>query len=85
MVGLSLDPLELGPGILFGARSISLLGHLGYRKQHLDDLLLLVSRGRLDLSGSISDLVPLEGVADGVRRLSEKEGDPVRIVVKPNG
>ena len=85
MVGLSMDPLELGPGILFGARSISLLGHLGYRKQHLDELLSLVSRGRLDLSGSISDVIPLEEVADGVRRLSEKEGDPVRIVVRPNG
>ena len=83
MVGLSLDPLELGPGIVFGARSISLLGHLGYRKQHLDELLALVSRGRLDLSGSISDVIPLEEVPDGVRRLSEKEGDPVRIVVKP--
>ena len=85
MVGLSMDPLELGPGIVFGARSISLLGHLGYRKQHLDELLSLVSRGRLDLSGSISDVIGLDEVPDGVRRLSEKEGDPVRIVVRPNG
>jgi D-arabinose 1-dehydrogenase-like Zn-dependent alcohol dehydrogenase len=85
MVGLSLDPLELGPGLLFGARGISLLGHLGYRKPHLDELLSLVSRGRLDLSGSISDVISLDEVPDGVRRLSEKEGDPVRIVVRPNG
>jgi threonine dehydrogenase-like Zn-dependent dehydrogenase len=85
MVGLSMDPLELGPGILFGARSISLLGHLGYRKPHLDELLSLVSRGRLDLSSSISDVISLDEVPDGVRRLSEKEGDPVRIVVRPNG
>ncbi|HEV2686390.1 MAG TPA: zinc-binding dehydrogenase [Actinomycetota bacterium] len=84
MVGLSMDPLELGPGIVFGARSISLLGHLGYRKPHLDELLSLVSRGRLDLSGSISDVISLDEVPDGVRRLSEKEGDPVRIVVRPN-
>jgi threonine dehydrogenase-like Zn-dependent dehydrogenase len=83
MVGLSLDPLELGPGLLFGARTISLLGHIGYRKQHLDELVGLLARGRLDLSGSISDVIPLEDVADGVRRLSEKEGDPVRIVVRP--
>ncbi|MGZ4105395.1 MAG: zinc-binding dehydrogenase [Actinomycetota bacterium] len=83
MVGLSLDPLELGPGLLFGARTISLLGHIGYRKQHLDELLGLVAGGRLDLSGSISDVISLEDVADGVRRLSEKDGDPVRIVVKP--
>jgi D-arabinose 1-dehydrogenase-like Zn-dependent alcohol dehydrogenase len=83
MVGLSLDPLELGPGLLFGGRAISLLGHLGYRKQHLDELVTLLARGRLDLSGSISDVMPLSDVADGVRRLSEKEGDPVRLIVKP--
>jgi len=83
MVGLSLDPLELGPGIFFGGRAISLLGHLGYRKQHLDDLVGLLARGRLDLSGSISDVMPLADVEDGVRRLSEKEGDPVRLIVKP--
>jgi D-arabinose 1-dehydrogenase-like Zn-dependent alcohol dehydrogenase len=83
MVGLSLDPLELGPGLLFGSRTISLLGHLGYRKRHLEELVSLLARGRLDLSGSISDVIPLEDVADGVRRLSEKEGDPVRIVVRP--
>jgi threonine dehydrogenase-like Zn-dependent dehydrogenase len=85
MVGLSMDLLELGPGIAFGVRGLSLLGNLGYRKQHLDELLHLVSRGRLDLSGSISDVIGLDEVPDGVRRLSEKEGDPVRIVVRPNG
>jgi threonine dehydrogenase-like Zn-dependent dehydrogenase len=85
MVGLSMDPLELGPGILFGVRGLSLLGNIGYRKKHLDELLSLVSRGRLDLSGSISDVISLDEVPDGVRRLSEKEGDPVRIVVRPNG
>ena len=38
MVGLSLDTIELGPGIFFGLQSQSLLGHLGYRKRHLDEL-----------------------------------------------
>ena len=32
---------------------------------------------------SISDVMPLERVPDGVRRLAEKEGDPVRLVVQP--
>jgi D-arabinose 1-dehydrogenase-like Zn-dependent alcohol dehydrogenase len=83
MVGLSLDPLELGPGILLGIQSQSILGHLGYQKRHLDDLVALLAGGRLDLSASISDVIPLSDVADGVRRLAEKEGDPVRIVVRP--
>ena len=84
MVGLSLDPIELGPGLLFGVQSTSLLGHLGYQKQHLEQLVKLVSTGRLDLTASISDIMPLEQVADGVRRLSEKDGDPVRLIVAPN-
>jgi D-arabinose 1-dehydrogenase-like Zn-dependent alcohol dehydrogenase len=83
MVGLSLDPLELGPGILLGIQSQSILGHLGYEKRHLDDLVSLVAGGRLDLTASISDVIPLEDVADGVRRLAERDGDPVRIVVRP--
>jgi threonine dehydrogenase-like Zn-dependent dehydrogenase len=83
MVGLSLDPLQLGPGLLLGIQSQSILGHLGYEKRHLDDLVALLAGGRLDLSASISDVIPLADVADGVRRLAEKDGDPVRILVRP--
>jgi D-arabinose 1-dehydrogenase-like Zn-dependent alcohol dehydrogenase len=83
MVGLSIDPLELGPGLLLGIQSQSILGHLGYEKRHLDDLVGLLAGGRLDLTASISDVIPLTDVAEGVRRLAEKEGDPVRIVVRP--
>jgi len=83
MVGLSMEPLQLGPGLLLGIQSQSILGHLGYEKRHLDDLVALLAGGRLDLAASISDVIPLTDVADGVRRLAEKDGDPVRIVVRP--
>lgn len=83
MVGLSLDEIRLGPGLLFGLQSQSLLGHLGYSKRHLDELVALVAAGRLDVSRSISDVLPLEDVAEGVRRLRSKEGSPIRLVVRP--
>ena len=83
MVGLSLDPLQLGPGILLGVQSQSILGHLGYEKRHLDELVGLLAGGRLDLSESISDVMPLEDTAKGVDRLARKEGDPVRLIVRP--
>ena len=83
MVGLSLDPIELGIGVFFGLQSQSLLGHLGYQRRHLDDLVTLVSAGRLDISGSVSGLLPLEDVADGVEQLTSKRGDPIRLVVQP--
>ena len=83
MVGLSLEPVTLGPGLFFGLLSQSLLGHLGYDKHHLDELVDLVAAGRLDVSGSVSDLLPLEDVVSGVDRLVSKTGDPVRLVVQP--
>ena len=83
MVGLSLDPIELGPGVFFGVQGQSLLGHLGYSRRHLDELVDLVDRGRLDVSGSVSDVLPLEDVARGVERLVRKDGDPIRLVVQP--
>ena len=83
MVGLSLDPVQLGPGVFFGLLSQSLLGHLGYAKRHLDELVELVRSGRLDVSGSVSAVLPLEEVASGVEQLTSKRGNPVRLVVQP--
>jgi threonine dehydrogenase-like Zn-dependent dehydrogenase len=83
MVGLSLDPVQLGPGLFFGLLGQSLLGHLGYEKHHLDELVELVASGRLDVSRSVSDLLPLEDVGRRVERLVSKEGNPVRLVVQP--
>jgi 2-desacetyl-2-hydroxyethyl bacteriochlorophyllide A dehydrogenase len=83
MVGLSLEPLTLERSLLFGVQSHSVLGHLGYQKRHLDELVRLLASGRLDLSASISDIMPLTEVGDGVRRLAEKDGDPVRLIVTP--
>lgn len=83
MVGLSLDRLDLEMSLLFGVQQHAVLGHLGYDRQHLDDLVTLLANGRLDLSTSISDVMPLDDIEEGVRRLAEKDGDPVRLLVKP--
>ena len=83
MVGLSLDPIELGPWLFFGLQSQSLLWHLGYRKRHLDELVDLVHAGRLDVSGSISAVMPLDDVVSGVQTLQSKVGNPIRLVVQP--
>lgn len=83
MIGLSREPLELGPGALLGVGRQAVLGHLGYQREHLDDLVRLVEHGRLDLAASVSDVIPLEDIHRGVRALETKEGDPIRIVVAP--
>lgn len=83
MVGLSSEPLELGPGAALGLARQSVLGHIGYRRGHLVDLARLLAHGRLDLGASVSEVLPLSEVARGVRALESKQGDPVRLVVAP--
>ncbi|HSP96359.1 MAG TPA: zinc-binding dehydrogenase [Candidatus Dormibacteraeota bacterium] len=84
VIGMCLEPVRLTePSVLFGYYNHAVLGHLGYQKRNIDQLLRLVASGRLDLSRSISDVLPLEDVARGVERLSTKEDNPVRLVVKP--
>jgi threonine dehydrogenase-like Zn-dependent dehydrogenase len=83
MLGMSRDRTTLGPGVLFSLQSQSLLGHLGYRKPHLDQLVRLVELGRLDVSDSVSGVVALDDVADAVDQLATKRTDPIRLVVRP--
>ncbi|MEO7967106.1 MAG: zinc-binding dehydrogenase [Gemmatimonadaceae bacterium] len=83
MVGVSMNEVRLGPGLFFALQQQTLLGHLGYRKAHLDQLVALLAAGRLDLSRSVSDVIPLSHAAEGVARLTSKDGDPIRIVIAP--
>ncbi|PKV83993.1 zinc-binding dehydrogenase [Streptomyces sp. TLI_146] len=83
LVGMSMDRVELGPLAAFTRDRHSVTGHLGYRKEHIEQLVDLVAAGRLDLSRSISAELPLAETAEGVRRLEHKEGNPIRIVIRP--
>jgi threonine dehydrogenase-like Zn-dependent dehydrogenase len=83
LIGMSAEPISLGRNAVFSFSSHSLLGHLGYDKSHLDQLIGFVAAGRLDVSGSISDVMPLDDVARGVQRLATKDGNPIRLVVAP--
>ncbi|MFI9604553.1 zinc-binding dehydrogenase [Streptomyces sp. NPDC052043] len=84
MIGMSPDPIRLTENtLLFGYFNHSVLGHDGYTRRHLTQLMRLLASGRLDLSRSVSDVLPLEEVVRGVERLRTKEGNPLRIVVKP--
>jgi threonine dehydrogenase-like Zn-dependent dehydrogenase len=59
------------------------IGHLGYKMKHLSELVELVSRGRLDLSASVSAVLPLADFEEGIRRLREHDGNPIRVLLKP--
>lgn len=83
MIGMSMEQVQLGPGLFFALQQQTLLGHLGYRKAHLDQLVEMVSSGRLDVSRSVSDVLPLADVGVGVEILATKRGNPIRLLVRP--
>lgn len=82
-VGMSADTPSIGPTSIFNLFQRKVLGHLGYQNADIGTLAQLVSLGRLDLSRSISDVVPLEDVAAGIEKLDTADGDPIRILVQP--
>ena len=82
-VGMSAESPTVGPTSMFGYSQKQVLGHLGYHNSDIETLATLVSRGRLDLSRSISEIVRLEDIRVGIDKLEKKENNPIRILVKP--
>lgn len=82
-VGMSAESPTVGPTSMFALTKKQVLGHLGYKNADIETLATLVSRGRLDLSRSISDVVALDDVAVGIEKLEKQDGNPIRILVKP--
>lgn len=82
IVGSAQADLQLPSSHVLVRRQPVIRGHLGYFSRHLRALVELVDTGRLDVSRSISDRLPLDQVADGVRRLDQKVGNPIRLVVQ---
>jgi len=82
-VGMSDQCPTVGPTSMFGLTKRQVLGHLGYRNADIETLARLVSLGRLDLSRSISRVIALEDVAEGIAALEHADGNPIRILVAP--
>ena len=82
-VGMSAESPSVGPTSMFGLTQKHVLGHLGYQNVDIETLATLVSRSRLDLSRSISDIVSLDDVRVGIEKLERQDGNPIRILVKP--
>ncbi|MFE2292451.1 zinc-binding dehydrogenase [Streptomyces sp. NPDC059452] len=83
LVGLSDQPLTVTHGTRFSYLQHRILGHYGSEGHHVAQLVGLAEGGRLDFSRSVTDVLPLEDVAEAVRRMESKEGDPVRLILRP--
>jgi len=83
VAGVGADRVELPPLRSFVGGELSLLASMGFDREEVETVIRLVASGALDLSTSVSDVIPLEAINDGFRRAFAKEGDPIRIVVRP--
>ncbi|MGW9381097.1 zinc-binding dehydrogenase [Streptomyces albidoflavus] len=83
LVGLTAHPLTVANGTLFSYLQQQIRGHYGSDEHHVPQLVALTGGGRLDFSRSVSGVLPLEQAAEAVRRTDTKEGDPVRLVLRP--
>ncbi|MGF7122298.1 D-arabinose 1-dehydrogenase-like Zn-dependent alcohol dehydrogenase [Rhodococcus sp. BE178] len=83
VVGMSGQDVSLGSTAALVLSKKHVMGHLGYNVADIETLAQLVSRGRLDLSRSVSEIIPLEDVAKGIEKLLGHEGSPIRILVQP--
>ncbi|MCX5381613.1 zinc-binding dehydrogenase [Streptomyces sp. NBC_00091] len=83
LIGMGSQPVTIPHGDRFNALQHSVHGAWGSEPQDLHLLVKLAAAHRLELSGSVSDVLPLSKVEDAVRRLHAKEGNPVRLVLAP--
>jgi 2-desacetyl-2-hydroxyethyl bacteriochlorophyllide A dehydrogenase len=83
VAGVGPDRVELPPLRAFVGNELSLLASMGFTRDDLGTVLGLAASGRLDLASSVTDVIPLGEINEGLRRAFTKEGDPIRIVVTP--
>ena len=82
IVGLANESIVIPNDIAFAYKRTQVLGHYGSEPFHTKQLVDLIHDGRLDLSSSISEIMPLEMILDALDRLANKINNPIRIVIK---
>ena len=83
IVGIANEPIVIPNDMAFTYMRTQIMGHYGSEAHHVVELIELAVSGRLDLSHSISEVLPLERAADALDKLANKVGNPIRIVLKP--
>jgi len=83
LVGLTNKPITISGGTAFSFFQQQLRGHYGSEPEHVAELVKLQGLHRIDFSRSVSAVVPLADAHKAVHALESKEGNPIRIVLKP--
>ncbi|MCW3472706.1 hypothetical protein OMK68_24315 [Rhodococcus pyridinivorans] len=82
-MGINGQPITVSDSIGFILLQRQVQGHYGSLPHHVSELIRLIERGRLDLSASITDEIPLAEAQSAVDRLANKVGDPIRLILRP--
>jgi D-arabinose 1-dehydrogenase-like Zn-dependent alcohol dehydrogenase len=83
IVGLANLPIVIPNDISFAYKRLQILGHYGSEPRHTQELVNLFAAGLLDLSQSVSVVLPLQDGLQALDQLENKIGNPIRIVLKP--
>ena len=83
IVGIANEPITIPNDMAFTYMRTQILGHYGSEPVHTKELVEFVRAGKLNLKGSISEVLPLDQAALALEKLEKKIGNPIRIVLKP--
>ncbi|MCM0677347.1 zinc-binding dehydrogenase [Micromonospora phytophila] len=83
LAGIANKPVTIASDSPFNYFQQAVLGHYGSEAEHVEQLVSLVRQRRLDLSASISDVLPLAEAEQAVRRVHTKQGNPIRLILRP--
>jgi D-arabinose 1-dehydrogenase-like Zn-dependent alcohol dehydrogenase len=83
LVGIANEPITIPSDMAFIYLRTQIMGHFGSDITHTVELAEMAGKGILDLSGSISEVIPLADAALAIEKLEKKIGNPIRIVLRP--
>ena len=83
IVGIANEPIVIPNDMAFTYMRTQIMGHYGSEAHHVTELIELAGSGRLDLSHSVSEVMPLDKAGQALDKLANKIGNPIRIVLKP--
>jgi 2-desacetyl-2-hydroxyethyl bacteriochlorophyllide A dehydrogenase len=83
VVGIGTEPLVLTTPAHFTRRALRVSGIYGYTAADIAEVAARLVDGSLDLRASISAVVPLDDVNEGIKMFADRQNSPVRVLVEP--
>jgi D-arabinose 1-dehydrogenase-like Zn-dependent alcohol dehydrogenase len=83
LVGIANEPITIPSDMAFIYMRTQILGHFGSDITHTVELAEMASNGILNLSGSISEVIPLADAPLALEKLEKRIDNPIRIVLRP--